>query len=64
MSRLKVVDGVPYRLRGVRERGAAIVKFIHRCCDCGLRHNVKIKHKDGDSGMEISFNRKEKQNEN
>ena len=53
------VDGEALVFRGLFKRGKAVVKFIHRCCRCGLRHNVEIKHNGSDPDVSIVFDRLE-----
>ena len=55
----KVIDGVPYRLRGWKDKTKSVVEFIHRCCRCGLEHDVKIEHEGKKPDVDITFNRKE-----
>jgi len=60
MKKVKVIDGVPNRLRGVKSGAVSVVKFIHKCCSCGLRHDVKIEHTGKDPAVDITFNRLDK----
>lgn len=54
---IKVTDGIPVRLHGTKKRGKATVKFFHKCCDCGLRHDVAIKHDGKSPHVDITFTR-------
>lgn len=55
MKHTKVKDGVPVRLHGVREGAASVVKFVHKCCQCGLMHNVAIKHNGKNPNVKATF---------
>lgn len=57
---LKVLDGIPARLRGIRKGTVSVVEFVHRCCGCGLRHDVRISHNGKDPGVDITFDRRMK----
>lgn len=57
---MKVIDGIPVRLRGVKRNAATVIEFIHKCCECGLRHDVRICHKDKSADMDITFDRIDK----
>lgn len=54
---IKVTDGIPVRLHGTKKRGKSAVKFFHKCCDCGLRHDVTIKHDGKSPHVDITFTR-------
>lgn len=55
----KVIDGVPVRLRGVRRGATSVVKFVNKCCRCGLLHDVKIAHSGKCPDVSVTFNRKD-----
>ena len=58
MDTLKVIDGIPVRLRGVRKGAKSIVKFVQRCCHCGLEHDVEISHNGKNPDVDIAFKQK------
>ena len=40
---IQVIDGIPVAEKIYRdEEGNRYVKFIHTCCDCGLKHDMKV----------------------
>lgn len=55
----KVIDGLPYRLAGAFVDGEARLRFKHKCCHCGTRHQVLITKKPRTADMSITYKRLE-----
>jgi phosphatidylserine/phosphatidylglycerophosphate/cardiolipin synthase-like enzyme len=56
MKTVQVIDGIPYRLRATPGNPESDVKFVHECCDCNLRHDVKIDIPAEVKGIDVTFN--------
>jgi len=64
MEKLKKVfarNGVPVKVAGFRKGRCSMVEFLHTCCDCGLKHDVSIKHGGKCPNVDITFTRKKRE---
>lgn len=54
-------SGKKLRLLGRKKRGKSFVEFFHKCCDCGLQHDVMIEHDGKTPQVDITFKRLKKE---
>ena len=57
MKKITATDGVPITLKGFTLGRELVVKFVHKCCGCGLRHHVEVRHKSATKSINIKFTR-------
>jgi hypothetical protein len=50
-------SGKKIRLAGRKKRGKCFVDFYHKCCSCGLEHDVMVEHDGKTPQIDITFTR-------
>ncbi len=60
----RVLDGVPEKLAGVFVDGKAHVSFLHKCCRCATRHQVRIIKPARKAKMTLTYRRLENKKKN